>query len=352
MPKHCAALPGATNELLGSSTTELATALLERLGAAIPAPRDRMSRHSAVLHAPPSYAPRPPAPSARTALASGVSSATALTRAAAARAEGLARAANQAEQALRHRAPGRPVLAAMSVTAVTAVGAAAAITATGGFGAISPTAPTQATAAVTLAGTSSATGAIPSAVTAPLAVAPSVAQAVDLPTVQVPRIVRDATASAKAVTVKEQTARAAAAPRPAAVPTHAPAPKPAPAPKVSAGAGVGAAALEAAMTKRGMPYSWGAVGPGAFDCSGLMVWAFKQVGVSLPRTSAAQSTVGTAVAKGDLEVGDLVFFYSPVRHVGLYMGNGKILNATQDGEPVQISNMAYLPFHNARRITR
>jgi cell wall-associated NlpC family hydrolase len=114
--------------------------------------------------------------------------------------------------------------------------------------------------------------------------------------------------------------------------------------------GAGAKALAAARTKLGVPYQWGASGPNAFDCSGLTSWAFKQAGISIPRTSAAQSTFGTAVGKDQLQPGDLVFFYSPVSHVGIYMGGGKILHASTSGEPVKISNMADMPFHNARRI--
>ncbi|MCE3556003.1 NlpC/P60 family protein [Pseudonocardia sp. RS11V-5] len=114
--------------------------------------------------------------------------------------------------------------------------------------------------------------------------------------------------------------------------------------------GVGAKALAAARTRLGMPYVWGASGPNAFDCSGLTSWAFKQAGVSLPRTSAAQSTVGTAVSKDQLQPGDLVFFYSPVSHVGIYLGDGKVLHASTSGEPVKISNVADMPFHNARRV--
>jgi peptidoglycan DL-endopeptidase CwlO len=101
----------------------------------------------------------------------------------------------------------------------------------------------------------------------------------------------------------------------------------------------------------GVPYVWGAVGPNAFDCSGLVQWAYKQLGIRLPRTAAAQSQVGTPVSRNDLRPGDLVFFYSPVSHVGIYVGNNKILNASESGQPVKISNMANMPFHNARRIT-
>ncbi|MDQ2709012.1 MAG: C40 family peptidase [Actinomycetota bacterium] len=95
----------------------------------------------------------------------------------------------------------------------------------------------------------------------------------------------------------------------------------------------------------------GGLGPGAFDCSGLMLWAYKQAGVSLPRTSAAQSNAGTSVSKNDLKPGDLVFYYSPVSHVGMYLGNGKILHASEPGVPVKISDVNAFPFHNARRFT-
>ncbi|GAA4553114.1 C40 family peptidase [Pseudonocardia xishanensis] len=119
---------------------------------------------------------------------------------------------------------------------------------------------------------------------------------------------------------------------------------------VSGVSGLGAKALAAAQTKLGTPYAWGASGPNAFDCSGLTSWAFRQAGVTIPRTSAAQSTFGTPVAKGDLQPGDLVFFYQPVSHVGIYMGGGKILHASTSGEPVKISDMSSFPYAGARRI--
>ena len=113
------------------------------------------------------------------------------------------------------------------------------------------------------------------------------------------------------------------------------------------GSSVAARALALAKGKVGAPYVWGAAGPSAFDCSGLIVWAYKQLGVSLPHSSATLSTMGTPVAKAALQPGDLVFFYSPVSHVGIYAGNGMVLNATQSGEPVQFTKLANLPFHNA-----
>ena len=112
-----------------------------------------------------------------------------------------------------------------------------------------------------------------------------------------------------------------------------------------------AKALTTAITKMGVPYVWGAVGPNAFDCSGLVMWSYRKQGINLPRTAAQQSRVGTPVSRSQLRAGDLVFFYSPVSHVGIYLGNNKILNASESGQPVKVSSMANMPFHNARRIT-
>jgi cell wall-associated NlpC family hydrolase len=125
---------------------------------------------------------------------------------------------------------------------------------------------------------------------------------------------------------------------------------PAVAPSSIAGWSVDAVALRHALTQQGKPYVWGATGPNSYDCSGLVQWAFKQAGRVLPRTAEMQSAVGTPVARDQLQTGDLVFFYTPVSHVGIYVGGGKILNASTTGQPVKISSMAGMPFHNARRI--
>ena len=119
----------------------------------------------------------------------------------------------------------------------------------------------------------------------------------------------------------------------------------------AAGSSLGAQALAQAITKMGKPYVWGADGPNAFDCSGLMKWAFEQIGKDLPRSSSAQSQVGESVSKSDLKPGDLVFFYSPVSHVGIYAGNGKVLNAPTEGESVKYTDIDRMPFHNAQRIS-
>lgn len=119
---------------------------------------------------------------------------------------------------------------------------------------------------------------------------------------------------------------------------------------LSAPSRAGSAAVSHAMSKLGAPYRWGAAGPSAFDCSGLVSWAYKRVGVSLPRTSRAMSRVGRAVPKSALRPGDLVFFYTPVSHVGIYIGGGKVVNASQPGTPVKVSNISGMPFNSARRV--
>jgi cell wall-associated NlpC family hydrolase len=109
-------------------------------------------------------------------------------------------------------------------------------------------------------------------------------------------------------------------------------------------------AMQNALSKLGSPYRYGASGPVAFDCSGLVNWAFKNAGVALPRTSRALSKVGTPVAKADLRPGDLVFFYRPISHVAIYIGNGKVVHASNRRDPVKISNLADMQFTAARRI--
>ncbi|WP_308283255.1 C40 family peptidase [Pseudonocardia nigra] len=111
-----------------------------------------------------------------------------------------------------------------------------------------------------------------------------------------------------------------------------------------------ASAVQNALSKLGAPYRWGAEGPNAFDCSGLIQWAFKNAGISLPRTSRAQAGVGTPVAKSDLRPGDLVFFYQPVSHAGIYIGDGKIVHASNRKDPVKISEVDRMPFNSARRV--
>jgi cell wall-associated NlpC family hydrolase len=125
-------------------------------------------------------------------------------------------------------------------------------------------------------------------------------------------------------------------------------------PSVSAplitGTGIGVAALRAAASQLGKPYRWGADGPGSYDCSGLTSWAFARAGVTLPRSSSQQALVGTPVSWNDMQPGDLVFYYSPVSHVGIYAGDGKFINAPQSGDVVRYQNVSRAAFSGARRL--
>jgi len=118
----------------------------------------------------------------------------------------------------------------------------------------------------------------------------------------------------------------------------------------TAPAAVRSSAMQKALGKIGAPYRYGASGPNAFDCSGLVNWAFRSSGKSLPRTSRAMSQVGAPVAKSALQAGDLVFFYKPVSHVGIYVGNGKVVHASSRKSPVKVSDIGRMPFNSARRV--
>lgn len=113
------------------------------------------------------------------------------------------------------------------------------------------------------------------------------------------------------------------------------------APTSVVGSTLAIAALRAALSQQGKPYVWGATGDDTYDCSGLVQWAYRQVGIELPRTAAAQSEIGTPVNPQDAQVGDLVFFGSPVSHVGIYVGNGHMLNAPQSGDVVKVANVQH-----------
>jgi peptidoglycan DL-endopeptidase CwlO len=95
-------------------------------------------------------------------------------------------------------------------------------------------------------------------------------------------------------------------------------------------------AVEAALSRQGMPYVWGATGPDQFDCSGLMMWAWEQAGVTIPRSSAEQAAGLTEVPLDQLRPGDLVTFYSPVSHVGMYVGHGMVVHASMPGVPIKV----------------
>jgi peptidoglycan DL-endopeptidase CwlO len=112
---------------------------------------------------------------------------------------------------------------------------------------------------------------------------------------------------------------------------------------------IGIRALRAALTRQGAPYIWGAEGPGTFDCSGLVMWAYRQAGVDLPRVAFDQARVGTPVVTGLLP-GDLIALYWPVSHIGIYVGNGLYINAPQSGDVVKVARVPWRDVTAIRRI--
>ncbi len=111
-----------------------------------------------------------------------------------------------------------------------------------------------------------------------------------------------------------------------------------------------ATAVSIALGKIGSPYVWGSSGPNGFDCSGLTSYAYGAAGVALPHSSAAQSRLGVEVARADLQPGDLVFFYSPISHVGIYIGNGMMVHARTFGQPVAVTTVDQRGYRFAKRV--
>ena len=116
------------------------------------------------------------------------------------------------------------------------------------------------------------------------------------------------------------------------------------------GNSVGVQALRFALTRRGDPYVWGGAGPNDFDCSGLVMWAYAQVGISLPHYTGDQWNSGEHVSQSQLEPGDLVFFYPDISHVGMYVGDGLMIDAPTFGQPVQIQPIFWSAYVGAVRI--
>jgi cell wall-associated NlpC family hydrolase len=103
--------------------------------------------------------------------------------------------------------------------------------------------------------------------------------------------------------------------------------------------GAAGKAIETALAQVGDPYQHAAVGPDAFDCSGLTMYAYAAAGIALPHSSLSQSRLGTQVSRGELQAGDLVFFYTPISHVGLYIGGGMMVHARTYGSPVAVTSV-------------
>ncbi len=103
------------------------------------------------------------------------------------------------------------------------------------------------------------------------------------------------------------------------------------------GSGAAVKAARAALTKQGSAYVWGGDGPITFDCSGLVKWAFAQAGVlGLPHSSQEQARMGSSVSRSQLRPGDLIALYSPISHIGIYIGDGLYVNAPQPGDVVKV----------------
>ncbi len=132
---------------------------------------------------------------------------------------------------------------------------------------------------------------------------------------------------------REETVSRAAPPAPESVP-------------VSGRAG---AAVQFALAQVGDAYVYGAAGPDAYDCSGLTMAAWAAAGVGLPHSSSAQYGSGARVAASALQPGDLVFYYSPISHVGIYIGNGQIVHAANPSTDVQVAGLHSMPFSGAVR---
>jgi peptidoglycan DL-endopeptidase CwlO len=109
------------------------------------------------------------------------------------------------------------------------------------------------------------------------------------------------------------------------------------------------AALGLAATQAGKPYQWGGVGPHAWDCSGLVQWAFRGVGIVLPRTTWKQAEAGLEVPVHALQVGDVIILNNDASHVGIYAGTGYVFNAYGVGVPVGLTPLESFDIYSIRR---
>jgi cell wall-associated NlpC family hydrolase len=168
--------------------------------------------------------------------------------------------------------------------------------------------------------------------------AASTAPAPPRPTASPPTTTRAAVGTPPSSTTQRATQR----------PTQPATQSPAPALSVPA-SGKGAAALQFALAQVGEPYMYGGAGPDSWDCSGLTMMAWKAAGVSLPHGAKAQYASTAHISRSELQPGDLVFFYNPIHHVGIYAGNDKVVHAPKPGDVVSVDPLSYMPFAGASR---
>jgi len=128
-----------------------------------------------------------------------------------------------------------------------------------------------------------------------------------------------------------------------------PAPPSAPAPNISGTNSQAGIAVNAALSQVGKPYQWGAAGPNSYDCSGLTMWAWAQAGVGLPHNSGMQYGSLPHVSTSSLQPGDLLFFGSPIHHVGMYVGSGQMVEAPYTGASVRVVSWQRSDFVGAAR---
>ena len=145
---------------------------------------------------------------------------------------------------------------------------------------------------------------------------------------------REAAAAARATQPPAESDEVVAAPPPASGPVS----------------GRAKIAVDTAMAQIGDRYSYGAAGPDAFDCSGLTMYSWGAAGVSLPHSSGGQMGYGTPVSSDQLQPGDLVFYYHPVHHVAIYIGNGLIVHASNYSHPVGVAGVFSMPYAGAVRV--
>jgi peptidoglycan DL-endopeptidase CwlO len=120
--------------------------------------------------------------------------------------------------------------------------------------------------------------------------------------------------------------------------------------EIPGGNTLGEQALREALTRRGYPYVWGAAGPYAFDCSGLVVWSYAQLGIHLDHYTGDLWNEGVHVSRDQLQPGDLVFFFQDISHVGIYIGDGLMVDAPSFGQDVMVQPVMWDVYVGAVRI--